>query len=640
VATFQPDKNVSDPNSAPGIHIVSGYPYTVELFLLEQFSVDIDELCSDPEAFKEALRRDLIALHDACVAVHPKLWREHLLHEPPGTEAREHYQQYLQSVQPSRLITELAKRRMCHEDDADRLLRLFASGGIRDIIAWRCGVSRYDVCAVRVHRLLAELTAGFPTWAQERSAQFIGALCRAISDTTAPFHIERLLREYSSSDYRLRLSRRLPWSHASAASRHQKRQKEFSAWPPPSPLTRRQQSQRPLEHTDDALTTSFKSQLSLTSGQARHTLRRIVTFGVLGCFSSEEWPQLFHERQVSWLRMIEFGRVDARIVWDKVYMQLQNYSRLLQITTPAKQIARTLFYSFATPRYWSLGKGAATDGRLRQSSRLYDAGLPQANETWIAFTFPIILGKNWRRQQRYRITCIADPNGEIVMGGWLTADNDSEQDLGLALYQAIWHPGAIQWPFRGLPRRIIVPRSLVGEREADLREAAAYLLTDIEIVDRVSLEGKGRLVRARDMLRKEVVRLLSQEQMGRLDPPVLLQHILESLRTHEYAQQRSAAVPRDLRCFGVAMPGFDTPAAGWLLPRSSDVAEVHSSSVRYRGQPYRIDNLDVAPGQQLVVRVFSVAYPHSEPEGRQIGIFVEMDAQGQRGLHYLEPVHQ
>jgi hypothetical protein len=632
-------KGMSNDNHSISLVAASKEAYKAGMFLLERFAEDINNLCDDPEFVKEVLRRDLIALHDACNAVHPDLWREHLLHEPPGTQARERYQQRLQVVPRSQLIAELAGRRACNEEEAARLCSLFATGGIRDVIAWRCGTARYDFGIIRIRRILTELIVGFPAWAQERSTQFIGALWHAICDSTAPFHLEPLLTEYPSSDYRLRLSRRLPWSRASAASQHQKGQKERSAWPPPSPLARRVQTQQMQELVEDPLLASFRTQLSMTSSQGQYVLRRIITLGVLGCFSSEELPLLFNAQHMSWLRMIEFGRPDGRILWDKIYVQLQVDAHLRQITPPAKQVARALFNSFATPRYWSLGKGSVTDGRVRHSPALYDAGLPQANDTWIAFGFSIIIGTNWRRQQRYRMACIADYRGELVMGGWLTADNGTENDLGLALYQAIWHVGNLQWPFRGLPRRIIVPRSLVGNREGDLRAAAAYLLADLDIVDRISLKGKSRLVSARDTLRKEAIQLLSIGNQDRKELPIVLQHILEALRTQEYALQRSASVPRDLRRFGMAMPGFDTLAAGFLLPHSSQVAEVYDNGVRHRTQWYRADQQSMLPGQQLVARIFPVSYPHTEPDGHEIGIFVEVDRQGEPYLQYLAPAH-
>lgn len=615
--------------------------YTKELSLVEQFSSDFAVLCDDSESVKAEISDDVIALCEAYNLFGAELSIEHLLHEPPGTEARARHQQRFQSEDRSGLVAHVAHQRNCSGDDAENLVRLLEIGGLRDIVAWRCQVTRYELGIVRIRRLLSDLTASFPMWAQQRSEQYFVALWRAMCDVIAPFHIEPILTEYPSSDHRLRLSRRLPWSHASLVKQYLQRKKgRLSSWPPPSPLARRAQAQEGEKRPEDPLITSFRAKLSMTGAQGSHTLHRIITLGTVGCFSNEEVPLLFDKCQYSWLRMIEFGRIDGRIVWDRVYAQLRVDSEHWKKATPAKQVARTLFNSFATPRYWQLGKGGVTDGRLRQSPALYDAGLPQANDIWIAFDIPIIIGKNWRRQQRYRMICVADPEGQLIMGGWSAANNGTENDLGLALYQAIWHPGNVNWPFRGLPRRIIVTRALIGDREDDLRKAAAYLLAEIEIVDRISLEGKGRLVSAREMIRKEAIQLLSVGQTERMALPNLLQHTLERLRTQEYAQQRIAPVPRDLRCFGVAMPGFDTPAAGWLLPRSPETAEAYTNGVRYQSQWYRADHQCIVPGQHLVVRVFPATYPHVEPVGRQIGIFVEVDIQGEHCLHYLEPANE
>src|SRR4029079_1088896 len=109
-------------------------------------------------------------------------WNEHLLHEPPGTEARKRFQQ-LQPTVRSRLIAELACCRGFSEDNAEELFSLLVNGGIRDAIAWRCNISRYDLGIVRIRRLLSDLMAGFPTWAQERIEQFVSSLWRAMCDS-------------------------------------------------------------------------------------------------------------------------------------------------------------------------------------------------------------------------------------------------------------------------------------------------------------------------------------------------------------------------------------------------------------------------------------------------------------------------
>jgi hypothetical protein len=329
-----------DPKQASGLLALSGRTYAKELSLLEHFNTEIADLCDDPESVKAGIRCDLIALGDAYYLVDSKISLEHLLHEPPGAEARARHQQRFQPEERSRLVAHVAHQRNCNGDDAEHLVRLLEIAGLRDIIAWRCQVSRYEFGIVRIHRLLADLTVSFPVWAQERCELFIVALWRAMSDSTAPFHIEPLLTEYPSSDHRLRLSRRLPWSHASVAKQQQRQKGRLSSWPPPSPLARRAQSQQGQERTEDPLISSIITQQSMTKCQGQHVLRGMFTLGVLGCFSNEEVRLLFDERQYSWLRMIEFGRVDGRVVWDKVYAQLKVDSQLWEIPTPAKQLVR------------------------------------------------------------------------------------------------------------------------------------------------------------------------------------------------------------------------------------------------------------------------------------------------------------
>lgn len=55
---------------------------------------------------------------------------------------------------------------------------------------------------------------------------------------------------------------------------------------------------------------------------------------------------------------------------------------------------------------------------------------------------------------------LVDLGSQLPTGVWVSAHPPGSAEVGLVLFQAIWHPGALDWPLRGVPEVLQVPASL------------------------------------------------------------------------------------------------------------------------------------------------------------------------------------
>ena len=114
----------------------------------------------------------------------------------------------------------------------------------------------------------------------------------------------------------------------------------------------------------------------------------------------------------------------------------------------------------------------------------------------------------------------------------------------------------------------------------------------------------------------------------------VLRMLLLWLQHFCFPNHRSAQVWESIRKHGVIMPGHDTPAAGWLLPRTGNV-ETLSDSVMYQGRRYINRWFRSEPGQILTRREFPLSYLVQGSILPEESMFVEMTQQNAIQLHYL-----
>src|SRR5215207_10149769 len=85
--------------------------------------------------------------------------------------------------------------------------------------------------------------------------------------------------------------------------------------------------------------------------------------------------------------------------------------------------------------------------------------------------------------ERSIVTLVLDWGSERPLAVWVSPDRAGEVEAGLALFHAIWHPDALDWPLRGIPEHIYISQELAETVLASIRQAAAYLLASVEVQD-------------------------------------------------------------------------------------------------------------------------------------------------------------
>ncbi len=104
--------------------------------------------------------------------------------------------------------------------------------------------------------------------------------------------------------------------------------------------------------------------------------------------------------------------------------------------------------------------------------------------------------------------------------------------------------------------------------------------------------------------------------------------LLDWLRARYYRHHTAAAVPASIASRHVALPAVESPAAGWLLPRSGTATTVRDGVI-YRKLLYVHPTFAARPGMLLPVREFPY-YPVLAHV-----IIVERDVDGEPAVDYL-----
>jgi hypothetical protein len=611
-----------------GLLTFSSYRCTDELLLLERHVTDIEQLHHDSQWVIAELRRDIIALHGGMAQVHSKLWHQHLLHEPADSPARKRFEKRLWPAQRNRVVHAVAEERCCDNDTAEHLVDLLISNGLAGLIDWRCKLAEDTTHLSFVHQralaVLLRLTVGMQPWAQDACHILLRHFMDALADVEVGLSVVPLLTEYPSSNRRKRWGRRLRFGLPSIQRRKHRRRHHYSRWKPRSPLSQTVVRTSRQEHSEHRFIIAFAVRARLTESQAENVLRNVLTYGVLGLLPRGIWQDALDPRITSWLRLIKYGRLDGTLEWSALYHQLSAYCEQLSSACPSTRVARAIFNSIAKPSYWHGGKGQAIDGGVRQRGTLSDASLPRLNALWLViyFTLNVVLKSGDRK--RYYVLLVSDEGAQLPVGGWLSETPPMSREVGLAIYQAIWHPGNVDYPLHGIPETIRIPSELVRDRTIDLHRAARHLMTKLDVVDKVSLEGKSHLVQMRDELRKQGPELIRSAADGdSVSLAVALQRIVWWLQARYFPNHRSAPVWHSIRRHGVALPGHDTPAAGWLLPAVGEIC-ADDCGVTWRGNRYHCPWLRSTLASRMICREFPYFYPKLDAADPEPGIFVQM----------------
>ncbi|MEI6775927.1 MAG: hypothetical protein WCK70_03405 [Chloroflexales bacterium] len=623
-----------------GLLTRSDYAYADELLLLQSHRERIAEL-SSPAVWAQ-LHIDTVALARAWKATEPKVWCIRLLSEPANSEYRKRVARTFGTRRRDAVTQVLVEEHGYTGTEAQALVTHTLHGGLSELVAYRSHsdnlslvIERYEQLQLR--RVLDGLYAALAKDDRAYIEALVFHLQAAIRSSGVAFPLLPLLTEHPSSPRRIRVSRRFRFGLAAIMRRRKQKRVRRKPGRRTTPYPKPKKTLQPKPAT--TLIQAFAERSNLEEDDATARLRELITYGALGLLPRNQRMHCLDPRVRSWLRLIKYGRLDGRVPWPRLMAQLDTYRRALGLPNPISPLlARAVFNAIPRPAFWHGGQGDATV-RLRQRGTLTLAGASRLHERWFIISlpvpFPLCDALSRPVGTDSHLTLVIEANGALPLAVWPSVEAPTIREICLALYQAIWHPGAENWPVKGLPEQVVVSEELLIGDRADLDRAADYLLGDVLIQPRSQLvKGKiGTLLKK--MTSTGVAEIMKQLRPDERTPSRVMRVLEPWILKTSFLGHSPSPVWNEIARHGVVMPGHDTPAAGWLLPRIGETVEVVQGAIPRLGRRYE------GPGLQQHERMFlhSREYPLPVPLPRNVsaskGIFVELPSALGAELHYL-----
>jgi hypothetical protein len=626
-----------------GLLHFSSYRFYEELRLVEDYLLNLPSVTRPSEDVIACARGDIIAVCTGLFSLGAKdykLYHQHLWTEPPNSSNRLAYKKRLFPRLRSLVIGSIATARECDMAEAELLFNRHVDGGIPAIFDGRWSESTRGTLqsaeAASFMSSVREITHGIDVAAQEEIVRLAAALFQALQNTGIQFSRVPVIKEYPSSRRRRSWGRRLSFGVPAIVRRRQERRRLHRELRPRLVSSTDHLPQQPS--LEDRLINEFGRLAMLPPKEAADRLRNVLTSGAPGFVPRSHWYQLFDNRLLTWLRLIRFGHPERSLEWSRIYQGASLYTKEIGIVVPSSQLLKAIYNSMPKPRHWHGGKGIVLI-RVHQRTPRVITDRPRLHAAWFLVWFTLKLDVidefGASSNSESHMLLVGDEETELPIGGWLSVNQPGSREVGLALYQAIWHPGMASWPLRGVPDVIRIPKVLLPDGNENLTRGASRLLTNIEITETSVLKGKKRAQKLVNSIRQQGTADVTQA-LGTRPVPAdrALQILFEGLAARSFPHHRQRKPPLSIRENLVAMPGHDTPAAGWMLPIMG-MAETTEAGVCYNGREYADSNFQVTPRQQLPCRVFPRFYPTEELFGTRPGIFVEVIHQGATALHYL-----
>ncbi len=613
-----------------GLICSSPHPCAAGLILLQRYAADVQALGGD----LAQLRADLLALHATLASHTPSLWQAHILHEPPNSPGRQRYQKkHLPARKRPQFIPILAQRRGCDEAQATQLLDTLIERGLPGLIDLRCASSNQSMQQTliqrRIQRAVDRNLGAMHTHMRQEIERLLEHLLAAIEGIGSSFSLVPLLTSHPSSPYRIRRGRRVWYGAAASIKRIQRRRgrtrrRRLFRFPP-------QRSQQPPETQQDKhgdqLVIAFAERAELTEAEARRRLRNLITYGGIGLLAEKDWKNAVDMRTREVVHFFKLARVKGTIDWSRMRRQINSELSRLQLTPLSPQLIRALFNQGSVPNFWHSGESENV-ARVSKRVTLTVSKVPRLHRIWqvvpVQLPVPVVDDSHRLLSERCFVLLVVDDASQLPIGLWVSAGEPSAIELGLALYQSIWHPGALDWPLHGSPEIILIPKSLYVQDLTDIERSTTFLMAQI---DRLPKEKPLRYLdvvqRVREQGPKHLRRLMGSD---RFTCRQIHDELLTWLFAECFPNHRAARVPAVYRRQGVTLPLHDFPVAGWLLPRGENPVETSSNEVWNSAIAYTSDVYQLPGGRTLPYRAFPYRYGGTRRDHVVApGIFVEYD---------------
>jgi hypothetical protein len=340
--------------------------------------------------------------------------------------------------------------------------------------------------------------------------------------------------------------------------------------------------------------------------------------------------QIIHPRLTNYLHFQKLAHPEERLALSRLMPPTIAYAQTLGFPFLSPQVVNALANRLPKGKHWNVGKGATT-APVRQRSSLSIRKAPRVHEAWVilplTLTVPIVDEGGNPISNTVHLLLVLDHDSALPMGCWASPRSPGAAEIGLALYQAIWHVGYVDWPLRGVPRAVHIPTALklTDDSLTDLNRAAFFLGTAMERGKLKETWRKQQLVSVLTYSGQEII----TQAVGQ--PRATCQQVQDAvlhwLFQKRYTTLRTPDVPKHWRDRGYAMLAYDSPAAGWLLPVAQEQARTERDGVVVGGAIYTDPLFRCEPGQRVSYRMFPSAYT-----GLERGIFIPWNGD----LLYLE----
>lgn len=603
------------------------YPCYDELVLLQRHRPYIAQLTTDTEQRLAVLRADVIALYHGLRSVDPKWWQLHLLHGPEQGKERQHYQRCLTPEVQQALAEGVQEARGCDEAMAEVLYTTLIHHGLPGLIDLRCNATfsptRRTLEAVRVQTALEQQLGGLTLDARQKITKRLDYLLLAARETELSLSVLRLIREHPSSLYRRRVRSRF------SARKKRPRRRDIV----------RHQRRRPRSFLGEPANTfspenqciaRFAELSRINRSRARKRLVDFITYGPAGLLGWKERIEAIDQRLGAYLYLLKLGHLEGNTEWTAVLDRIHDYASLLKQSAPSVQVARGIFNSLPKPRRFNGGEGEAVASVSQRASLTLKTKQLLKLWTLVAVNLPIpVLSETGKQVPECYALIVLDNDSELPVGCWVSEHPPGGPEVGLAIYDAIWHPAWPRWPIRGIPKAIQVPDIVATEIE-HVKRAAYFLLTRLEIAAKESTHRDHKLRIVKDLMKDGVEYMLNQVHPTRRTCEQVYLALHHWLRNRYFPNHDVAPVPSSSEAVNVALPGYDSPAAGWLLPVAKGKATTSRNGVVCRGFHYTNSMFESLPGAELNYREFPYFYPD-----KATGIFIEWDRDDQRRVEYV-----
>ncbi len=599
-------------------------PFATAVLHLEQRRSVLTKGSDDADSLMATLRSQVIALQRSLTSV--GAWNENLLSLPVGHSERNAYRQRTGAERLGVAAALLAQLQEGNSEQAMTLLTTLIDSGADGLAARLKAIPITDQILTEYRAILdRDLGVVVPNGRREIE-RIVRAFHIASRELAVDIPLTVILNEHPEHIERRKLRNRLRYKDEPAPP------DDGSVSETATPKSRKAPLQNAPPLFVGPVIKSAAKIADISEDDATKRFREATFAGALGFYRRQDWEEVIDERLREHFYLLRLGPLEGRLSWQQIADRINACWAPYGLPTLSAQVSGALSRLLHLPGLWHDGEGRAT-AMVRHRQTLVMQGVPMLHGEWTFYTvrvpgITIIDGRRRKIADILTVILVFDRASQCPMGCWCVGGEEiNAEDLGMALFYAIWHPYALDFPLHGTPATLQVPRTLAKNDLTSMRQAAAFFATEIEIGrDEIRWEELD-VVQYLRLYGAQILRTRIGHDTGTV--PQAQDALMKWLSSIELWNQqhpeKSAGcfphhqigpIPPAIRSNHVTMPGSTLPAAGWLLPHAG-VATTIRDGVNVGDVAYRSSFFRCSPGNELPYR----ALPSN---GRRVsrGVFV------------------